>query len=199
MLSRVFIRALLIGFVALGVWSCERQETGEMGEMAEDAAMQEGEAMQGEGMQEMQEMQEMALPDTTGAAVWSYLEAADYRANWELWPGKGELYAGQEPHGALLTTYVNPAAHEAATSMAGSMPAGAIVVKENYMPDSTLAAITIMYKVEGYDPANNNWYWVKRLADGTIEVEGRGAGCIGCHAAQKSNDYIFTGSLSGQM
>ena len=67
------------------------------------------------------------------------------------------------------------------------------------MPDSTVAAITVMYKVEGYDPANNDWYWVKRLADGTIEVQGRGAGCIGCHGAQKGNDYIFTGSLSGQM
>jgi hypothetical protein len=172
-----------------------------MAEMAEGEAMLEGEGMmedepmmEGEGM-----MQEMALPDTTGAAVWSYLEAADYRANWELWPGKGELYTGQEPHGALLTTYLNRAAHAALTGMAGSMPAGAIIVKENYMPDRTLAAITVMYKVEGYDSANNDWYWVKRLADGTIEVQGRGAGCIGCHSAQQGNDYIFTGSLSGQM
>jgi hypothetical protein len=114
-----------------------------MEEMAEGEAMTENEGMaEGEGM-----MQEMALPDTMGAAVWSHLEAADYSANWELWPGKGELYTGQEPHGALLTTYLNPVAYAALTGMAGSMPAGAIIVKENYMPDSTLAAITVMYKL----------------------------------------------------
>jgi hypothetical protein len=161
MLARALFTTILCGCFAVGTWSCQRQETGEMEEMAEGEAMTENEGMaEGEGM-----MQEMALPDTMGAAVWSHLEAADYHANWELWPGKGKLYTGQEPHGALLTTYLNPAAHAALTVMAGSMPAGAIIVKENYMPDSTLAAITVMYKVEGYDPANNDWYWVKRLAE----------------------------------
>jgi hypothetical protein len=148
--------------------------------------------MEGEAM-----TAEMAMPDTAGAALWTYLESADYRANWALWPDKGELYEGQQPHGALLTTYLNPRAYEALTGAAGSMPAGAIIVKENYMPDSTLAATTVMYKVEGYDPDNNNWYWLKRLADGTIEVEGRGAGCIACHTAQRENDMIMTGSLGG--
>ncbi len=194
MLVRTLMRTFLYAGLALGAWSCQRQEGGETAEMAEgEAAVQEGEAvMQEEGLAQ-------ELPDTTGAAVWAYLESADYRANWELWPGKGELYTGQEPHGALLTTYLNPAAYEALSGMAGSMPAGAIIVKENYMPDSTLAAITIMYKVDGYDPANNDWHWTKRLADGTIEVEGRGAGCIACHRTQQANDYVFTGSLSGQM
>ncbi len=154
--------------------------------------MEESGAMEGEGM-----MGEMAMPDTTGAALWTYLESADYRANWELWPDKGELYAGQEPHGALLTTYLNPVAHEALTGMAGSMPNGAIIVKENYMPDSTLAATTVMYKVDGFDPEHSNWYWLKVVADGTIEVQGRGAGCIACHSGQADNDYVFTGSLGG--
>ncbi len=30
-----------------------------------------------------------------------------YKKNFELWPGKGEMYPGKEPHGSLLTTYVN--------------------------------------------------------------------------------------------
>ena len=195
MIDRKQTRKFLYVLLALGVWSCQGQESAETGEMAEGEAMQESEAMQeGEAV-----VQEMELPDTTGAALWAYLESSDYRASWELWPGKGELYVGQEPHGALLTTYLNPAAHAAVTGMAGSMPAGAIIVKENYMPDSTLAATTVMYKVEGYDPDHNDWYWVKRLADGTIEVEGRGAGCIACHGAQSANDFVFTGSLSGEM
>jgi hypothetical protein len=184
-MSRVFIATLLCGGLVLSVWSCQREEGAEGEQMEETTATAE--------------VEEIALPNASGAALWRYLEAVDYRANWELWPDKGELYVGQEPHGVLLTTYLNPAAEQALASMAGSMPAGAIIVKENYMPDSTLAAVTVMYKVEGYYPTHKDWFWLKRLADGTTEVEGRAAGCIACHSAQANNDYIFTGSLTGGM
>ena len=30
-----------------------------------------------------------------------------YKNKFKLWPGKGEMYQGREPHGSLLTTYVN--------------------------------------------------------------------------------------------
>ncbi len=181
MLSRLPAFTLL--FIGLVIAGCAREEGAGAGEEA--AGMEEGAGVE-----------EMALPDTTGAAVWEYLQGVDYRVNWQLWPGKGELYEGQEPHGQLLTTYLNSAAHAALAGLAGSMPAGAIIVKENYMPDSTLAAITVMYKVAGYDSEHNDWFWTKLMPDGTVEVEGRGQGCIACHAAQSRNDYIFTGSLS---
>jgi hypothetical protein len=136
------------------------------------------------------------MPDTTAASLWAHLTDASYTADWPLWPGKGELYPGTEPHGMLLTTYVNGPALDALTNKTGTMPAGAIVVKENYMPDSMLAAVTIMYKVDGYNPDFGNWFFVKRLADGTVEAQGRVGGCQGCHAQQADNDYLFTGSLS---
>ena len=98
-----------------------------------------------------------AQPDTTGAAMWAYLQEVGYQSNWQPWPGKGELYSGQEPHGMLLTTYLNDVAAGALTAQAGSMPEGAIVVKENYMPDSSLAAVTVMYKRSGYNPEHNDW------------------------------------------
>jgi hypothetical protein len=138
------------------------------------------------------------MPAPDAAALWAHLEAADYRESFGLWPGKGEFYTGREPHGMLLTTYLNDLAMDALTNGAGAMPVGAIVVKENYTPDSTLAAVTVMYKSEGFDPEHNDWYWLKRLADGTVEVSGQGAGCIACHSAQASNDYLFTGQLGGQ-
>ena len=136
-------------------------------------------------------------PDTTGAAVWQYLQSANYRTAWQTWPGKGELYAGQEPHGMLLTTYLNDIALTALNNRAGQFPPGAIVVKENYMPDSTLAAVTTMYKVRGYSPAAGNWFWVKHLPDGSVDgpAQGRVEMCIGCHTARSANDYIYTGSL----
>lgn len=135
-----------------------------------------------------------AAPDTTGAALWAHLEAAPY-TSWAMWPGRAALYPGTEPHGMLLTTYVNRLGLDAINTGAGSMPVGAIVVKENYMPDSTLAAVTVMYKAAGYAPDAGNWFWVKRNADGTIEAEGRVPMCQGCHASQAGNDYLFTGPL----
>ncbi len=176
----------LLAAAAFALAACAGAETG--GE--EEAAMEEGSAMEETaGM-------EASAPDTTAEALWSYLEHEDYQNNWALWPGKGELYEGQEPHGALLTTYLNPMALDAYTNKAGSMPAGAIIVKENYTPDSTLAAVTVMYKSEGYNPQHSDWFWLKRLADGAVEVQGRGQGCISCHSGQDDNDYLFTGSLS---
>ncbi len=77
-----------------------------------------------------------AMPDTTATALWAHMEESGY-TDWATWPGKGELYVGTEPHGMLLTTYVNALALDAITNKAGAMSAGAIVVKENYMPDST--------------------------------------------------------------
>ncbi len=143
-----------------------------------------------------------AQPDTTGAAMWAYLQEVAYRSNWQLWPDKGELYTGQEPHGMLLTTYVNDAALGAVTTKAGSMPDGAIIIKENYMPDSTLAAVTVMYKRSGYNAEHNDWFFTKHLPSGELDqtpngmpMEGRLPGCQACHGTVRANDYIFTSPL----
>jgi hypothetical protein len=136
-----------------------------------------------------------AMPDTTAASVWAHMQDAGYRS-WALWPEKGRLYTGGEPHGMLLTTYINDLAAQALAGTATRMPAGAVIVKENYMPDSTLAAITIMYKSPGYNPEHNDWFFIKRLADGTVEASGRLAGCQGCHGARRDNDYILTADLN---
>ena len=136
-----------------------------------------------------------AMPDTTAEAVWAHLESAGYQS-WSMWPGKEAQYTGGEPHGMLLTTYLNEVALEALNGTATSMPAGAMIVKENYMPDGMLAAVTVMYKTESFNPDHNNWFFIKRLADGTVEVGGRGAGCENCHGARADNDYVLTSSLN---
>ena len=137
-----------------------------------------------------------AQPDTTGAAIWAHLQAEHYASTWALWPGKDRLYEGQEPHGMRLNTYVNDIAARALASGADEMPDGAIIVKENYVAaDSTLDAVTTMYKVEGYNPAHNDWFFVKQGPDGVVDVEGRVEGCQNCHQAQRDNDYIYTGAL----
>ncbi len=136
-----------------------------------------------------------ALPDTSAGSLWAYLLAADYRANWPKWPGKGSFYRGTEPHGALLTTYLSPQAFEALSRGAAALPAGAIVVKDNFLPDSTHAGVTTMYKVAGYNAGHQDWFFAKHAPTGAVEAEGRVEGCITCHMGQAANDYIFTGEL----
>ena len=157
----------------------------------------EGEAAAAPGDQTA--MSTAASPDTTGPGLWAHLQDEDYRANWDLWPGKGELYDGGEPHGLRLTMYVNAAALDALHQGVESLPDGAIVVKENYTPDGTLAAITTMYKRTGYNPEHADWYFVKYLPDGSLdqapngmELQGRLPGCQGCHIARAANDYLFS-------
>jgi hypothetical protein len=135
------------------------------------------------------------LPAAEGKAVYDYITKDNPYHNWALFPGKDQFYKGQHPHGALLTTYVNHVALDGIKQKVGSLADGAIIVKENYMPDKTLGAVTVMYRVDGYDPEAGDWFWAKYNADGSIAKEGKVAGCIGCHTAAINNDWIFTGPV----
>jgi len=101
------------------------------------------------------------------------------------------MYQAAPPHGAWLSTFVNDSARKALERGDMKMPAGAIIVKENYTPAKMLDAVTVMYKSAGFDAANNDWYWLKRGADGKVQAEGKVAGCIGCHQPAK-RDYVLT-------
>ena len=138
---------------------------------------------------------EPGLPGASADSLIEYLEEVDYQDNWELWPDLGEKYSAKEPHGMLLTTYLNAAALDGFLSKEGSMPDGAIIVKENYTAEGEFQANTVMYKKLGYNPEHNDWFWLKVLAGGTVEEEGRVEGCQMCHGQVKVNDYIWTGPL----
>lgn len=74
-------------------------------------------------------------------------------------------------------------------------PPGSLIVKENYMPDKKLAAITVMYKVKDYNPAAGDWFWTKYTPEGKIEASEKAAMCVGCHGAKKDNGYLYTGPV----
>lgn len=111
--------------------------------------------------------------------------------SWELWPGTARFYPGGSPHGALLTTYVNDIAAASIRSQ-GGMANGSIIIKENYMPDKTLAALTVMYRISGYNPAGGDWFWVDYTPAGAAEVSGQVLMCIGCHSFVMENEWMFT-------
>ena len=135
------------------------------------------------------------LPAPDGNAIWNFLQETDYRQNWELWPGKGELYQGGEPHRALFTSYLNPTAFDALQDKTGSIPNGGIIIKENYTPDAVFDLITLMYKVDGFDPENNDWFWAKIGAAGDVQAEGKLVGCQACHGGGRANDFVLTAPL----
>ena len=130
-----------------------------------------------------------------GAAVWDNLKKEGYAKKWKMWPGTTMMYAGPEPHGAFLTTYVNDPALKAITGKKGKFSDGAIIAQDNYSKDKKLKFISVMYKVKGYNPQGGDWFWAQYKPDGRIEVEGKVDECIKCHVAQKGNDYVYTGKL----
>ncbi|MBI2934755.1 MAG: cytochrome P460 family protein [Chloroflexi bacterium] len=135
------------------------------------------------------------LPGASGPELYGYLTRDNPYQKWQMWPGKAAFYTGTEPHGMLLTTYVTDGVFSAVRDKKGSMPEGGIIVKENYMPDKTLAAVTVMYKAKGFDPANNDWFWLKYEPGGKITDQGKVQMCIDCHGERRGNDFIYTGAL----
>ena len=117
-------------------------------------------------------------------------------------------YEGSDPHGVILMTISSE------VSVGGRE--SAVIVKKNYMgedisiesvatnPSLFLGAVTVMFRREpGYDPENQDWFWVKYKADGTLHVNPKGmqlAGrvaknpddaCLGCHMFAPGEDYVF--------
>jgi len=134
-------------------------------------------------------------PAPEGTAVRDYLAKQNYRQAWRRWPGTEEFAPSSAPHGMMVTTYVNQTAYEAIAGRAGRLPSGSVIVKENYMPDKSLAALTVMMKSTGFDAANNDWYWQMQMPDGAIPSQGKLTDCINCHKGVARNDYLFNGSI----
>jgi hypothetical protein len=81
---------------------------------------------------------------------------------------------------------------EALQNLPGQVPEGGVIVKENYSGEEELKSVTVMHKQPGFDPDHRDWFWAKYAPDGTVQAAGQAAGCISCHSAVNSNDYIFT-------
>jgi len=131
--------------------------------------------------------------------------AMDGYHDWHL---TSAYYEGASPHGMFLRMYYN-------IVRINEMPYH-VVVKDNLggegatletvagSPADYLMAVTVMVQREaGYDPDNNNWFWVKYGADGTVDMndmgmamagrvaKGMDMGCIACHKKAAGADFLF--------
>lgn len=133
----------------------------------------------------------------SGKDLFRHITEEEPYKKWDLWPGKGEFEEGTEPHGELISVYVNDKALESIKKVQG-MVDGSIVIKENYTKDKKLTSYSLMKKVKGYNPDGSDWFWVRYSPEFAVLNEGKVSMCHDCHAAAETNDYIFTGSVTAQ-
>jgi len=187
--SLILLMILLLS--VLLVVSCGKKSK-DIAEMAAEEAPAAEEAVSDAG--DMTEM--AAMPGADAGELWSFITETSPYKEWSYWPDYEGYQPGKSPHGAILQVFLDELGiANIADEMKSSMDNGVVIVKENYMPDTTLAAITVMYKVEGFNPDAGDWFWAKYGTDGTVAASGTPAGCIGCHGGVAGNDYLFTGDV----
>lgn len=126
-------------------------------------------------------------PAPEGNAVWQHLLAKEY-STWGQFDDHKGMQKGNGPHGATHKVYANRLALDAH----GGVPPGAMLVKDNFDTDGRLIAITVMYKVKGYNPEAGDWFWAKYTPEGDVLIAGKPGGCVGCHGQARSNHFTLT-------
>ena len=132
------------------------------------------------------------------AQLWAALEEAHFVGQGVV---HGTFYEGAEPHGFVLETLFADITVDGMTAPAvikrNYGPEGVTVAEVDVAPNDHLAAITVMYQRPGFNADTNDWFWVKWLPDGTLDLAGETqmagnvGSCIGCHGDAPGNDWIF--------
>lgn len=131
-------------------------------------------------------MGEMPGPDPK--ALWNYITKVSPYEKWSYWPDHQGIQPGRAPHGEKHKVYIN---ERAKSSKRPPVQYGAIQVKENYSKSGKLMAITVMYKIAGYNPIDGDWFWAKYTPQGAAKPFGKPMGCIDCHGTRARNDFIL--------
>ncbi len=128
------------------------------------------------------------MPAADAGALWKFITETSPYSSWGFWPDHQGLQEGNAPHAPQHKVFVNKVGLASAHAPVSN---GTIEVKENIGKDNKLKALTVMYKVKGYNPEAGDWFWVKYKPDGTVAKAGKPEGCISCHSSVADNDYIL--------
>ncbi len=136
---------------------------------------------------------EVPDPPTMGEDLFRRITETDPFENWAQFPDAQGILVSNPPHGPMSRVFINDKVEAALDDFTGVLPADAIIVKENIGEDPriTEAKLTVMWKVPGFDSANNDWFWANMSPEGEIVAEGKVAGCRGCHGGARANDFVF--------
>ena len=148
------------------------------------------------------------LPAPEASALWNHITQTDPYRSWSLYPARPHLYPSfdrglipaKNPHGAYLRLYGNDIAIVSAKEAEDlPMPNGAILIMEDFAKDkTTLLSLTVMYKVEGYNPQEGDWFWASYNSHGQAAESGKVQSCMECHRAQSLHDWRYTGAKPHQ-
>jgi hypothetical protein len=128
------------------------------------------------------------MPGPDGEELWHHISAVSPYATWSSWGDYQGVRQGNAPHSPFHRVYVN---REGLTSKSFPVNFGTIIVKENISTTGRPTALTVMYKIQNFNPSDGDWFWAKYSPEGITESAGVLKGCIGCHSSVQENDYIF--------
>lgn len=129
----------------------------------------------------------------TGDQLFVLITQDDPYPQWAQFPDREGTLPSVLPHGPMSRVFINAEVESALADFTGQPPDGSIIVKENVgaSPQVTEAALTIMWKVAGFDPANNDWFWANMTLDGDVVAAGKVQSCMACHGGVRDNDFVF--------
>ena len=132
-------------------------------------------------------------PTPTGVELFAIIMQDDPYQDWGQFPDFQGTLPSALPHGPMSRVFINSEVESILDAFDGALPDGSIIVKENVGvdPSVTEAALTVMWKVTGFDPDNNDWFWANMTPQGEIVAEGAVPACAACHGGARANDFIF--------
>jgi len=132
------------------------------------------------------------------AQLWTDIQGWD---QWGQIPGLEGVVPSEAPHEAFAEIFINDVAAGDPT-----YPDGSILLKENVSDEAgeSITAITVMMRVDGFEPMAGDWFWAKYLPDGTLDMNPDGVplagrvglggemGCIPCHGMATGGDFVYS-------
>jgi hypothetical protein len=141
------------------------------------------------------ELKPLTLSEISGEVLWGRITADSDYLNYSEWPAHAGLQPGQSPHGVWHRVHGNRTLFDVLPLTEAIAPEGSIIVKENFDNNKELRNLTVMAKIEGYDPDYGDWFWAMYQPDGTVLTEGSPGGCISCHEGMRKNDFVIINPL----
>ena len=129
--------------------------------------------------------------------LWTALNGFESWPQQAPWTGV-QPQADGSPHGPYVQVWLNTLANDAyadVTAETSDFPAGSVLVKRLYDDAAGTMVkpeIFAMWKVEGFDAANGDWFWAKFDEAGNAEPYGAVGMCSGCHSTGKDFSRIVT-------
>lgn len=133
----------------------------------------------------------------TAAALWQRIAEDEMYEDWAQFPEAQGVIDSAFPHGPFARVFVNDVVEAVVLGQKGlvdgELPNGSIVVKESFDEDMNEAGdgIAVMWKVEGFSPDDNDWFWATFSFEGDVREQGAVFECRICHGSRVANDFVF--------